>query len=537
MKLKLLIAAVAIVVVGCKAQSNDTAPSVTNTWLDKPAAEQAQAIRNGTLTSEQLVTGYLARIEERDKKVNSILVLNSNAIAQAKAADEQAKKGTFTGPLHGIPVLLKDNIEASELPTTAGSMALVNNRTGRDAPIVANLKAAGAIILGKTNLSEWANFRSESSISGWSAVGGLTRNPHLLSRTACGSSSGSGAAMALRLSSLAVGTETNGSIICPSSMNGIVGFKPTVGLLSRSYIVPISSSQDTAGPMTANVNDAWLMASVMDGVDVKDAATADAEDHLLPSLEESMLATDLKGIRVGVVRYRQGDNPHVLSVYENALETLEAAGAELVDINDFEQPDSFWSDSYTVLLSEFHHTIDAYLADSPADIPARNLEALIAFNKTDKKELVLFNQDIFEKSLAAPAIDSDEYKSALSLVQNTAGTNGIDKLMQDNGVDILVAPSNSPAFLIDGVYGDHSPVGFIGIGYLAAIAGYPHLTVPAGEVKQLPVGLSFIGSKWQDEKVLRIGSVFEAKHGAYVKPGLLPSRLESPELEDIVSGQ
>ena len=283
MKLKLLIAAVAIVVVGCKAQSNDTAPSVTNTWLDKPAAEQAQAIRNGTLTSEQLVTGYLARIEERDKKVNSILVLNSNAIAQAKAADEQAKKGTFTGPLHGIPVLLKDNIEASELPTTAGSMALVNNRTGRDAPIVANLKAAGAIILGKTNLSEWANFRSESSISGWSAVGGLTRNPHLLSRTACGSSSGSGAAMALRLSSLAVGTETNGSIICPSSMNGIVGFKPTVGLLSRSYIVPISSSQDTAGPMTANVNDAWLMASVMDGVDVKDAATADAEDHLLPS--------------------------------------------------------------------------------------------------------------------------------------------------------------------------------------------------------------------------------------------------------------
>tara|TARA_B100000749_G_scaffold271965_1_gene253360 strand:- start:67 stop:1029 length:963 start_codon:yes stop_codon:yes gene_type:complete len=320
-------------------------------------------------------------------------------------------------------------------------------------------------------------------------------------------------------------------------MNGIVGFKPTVGLLSRSYIVPISSSQDTAGPMTANVNDAWLMASVMDGVDVKDAATADAEDHLLPSLEESMLATDLKGIRVGVVRYRQGDNPHVLSVYENALETLEAAGAELVDINDFEQPDSFWSDSYTVLLSEFHHTIDAYLADSPADIPARNLEALIAFNKTDKKELVLFNQDIFEKSLAAPAIDSDEYKSALSLVQNTAGTNGIDKLMQDNGVDILVAPSNSPAFLIDGVYGDHSPVGFIGIGYLAAIAGYPHLTVPAGEVKQLPVGLSFIGSKWQDEKVLRIGSVFEAKHGAYVKPGLLPSRLESPELEDIVSGQ
>lgn len=546
MKVKLFIMTAALVVAGCTSSTTSTNAEATkasqantasmSAWLDQPAHAQAQAIQAGELTSEQLVAGYLERIERLDSKVNSILALNPNAVADAQAADKQLSADNIKGPLHGIPVLLKDNIESSELPTTAGSMALVDNMTKRDAPIVANLKAAGAIILGKTNLSEWANFRSEDSISGWSAVGGLTRNPHILSRTACGSSSGSGAAMALRLSSLAVGTETNGSIICPSSMNGVVGFKPTVGLLSRSYIVPISSSQDTAGPMTASVTDAWLMASVMDGVDEKDEATLSSGEHQLTSLTKSMLATDLKGVKVGVVRYRQGDNPHVLSVYEKSLATLEAAGAELVDINDFEQPDSFWADSYTVLLSEFHHTINEYLSQSPADIPARNLRELIAFNADNKRELTLFDQSIFEKALAAPAITSDEYENARKLVQETAGKNGIDQLMASHDVDVLVAPSNSPAFLIDGVYGDHSPVGFIGIGYLAAIAGYPHLTVPAGEVKNLPVGLSFIGGKWQDETVLRIGSVFEAKHGVFIKPGLLPSRLEDPKLGDVVSG-
>lgn len=541
MKLPLFIVTLTLIIGGCKtsAPTYDTSSANTpilNTWLDKPAHMQAQAIAAGELTSEQLVSGYLQRIERLDTKVNSILALNPQALAEAKAADKLRAAGNIKGPLHGIPVLLKDNIETSELATTAGSMALVNNITKRDAPIVAKLKAAGAIILGKTNLSEWANFRSEASISGWSAVGGLTRNPHMLSRTACGSSSGSGAAMALRLSSLAVGTETNGSIICPSSMNGIVGFKPTVGLLSRSYIVPISSSQDTAGPMTTNVNDAWLMASVMDGADPADEATLASKEHQLSGFKSSMLPTDLKGVKVGVVRYRQGDNPHVLSVYEKSLATLEAAGAELIDIEDFEQPDSFWADSYTVLLSEFRHTINQYLSQSPADIPVRNLTDLIAFNKSNSREMALFDQSIFDKSLAAPAISSEEYLSASKLVKDTAGKKGIDHLMSTHGVDVLVAPSNSPAFLIDGVYGDHSPVGFIGIGYLAAIAGYPHVTVPAGEVKNLPVGVSFIGGKWQDETVLRIGSVFEAKHGVFVKPGLLPSRLENPALSDVVRG-
>ena len=518
-------------------RSDEGAVSVAvESWLDKSALEQSQAIAAGELSSEALVKGYLARIEKLDGDVNSILALNPNAVEEARAADLARKNRMRKGPLFGIPVLLKDNIETSELPTTAGAMALVNNDTKRDAPIVARLKAAGAIVLGKTNLSEWANFRSESSISGWSAVGGLTRNPHMLSRSACGSSSGSGAAMALRLASLAVGTETNGSIICPSSMNGIVGFKPTVGLLSRTHIVPISYTQDTAGPMTANVNDAWLMASIMAGVDTQDSATKDASKHMISAPQQSMLATDLKGVRVGVVRYRQGDNPHVLSTYEKALSSLTAAGAELVEISDFKQPESFWSDSYQVLLSEFHYTLNEYLEGSPADIPVRSLSELVTYNQASSRELALFNQDIFEKAVNTDDINSPEYASALALVRETARDNGIDALMAQHKVDVLVAPSNSPAFLIDGVYGDHSPMGFIGIGYLAAIAGYPHLTVPAGEVKNLPVGISFIGKQWDDEKVLRIGSIFQAKHGAYIKPGLLPSQLHNPALLDAVKG-
>lgn len=527
--------AIALLCTACVSQSRYE-DSDNKKWLDEPAYLQAQAIAQGNTTSAELVSGYLARIGELDKKTNSVLALNSNALAEAKSIDKQVASGAELGPLAGIPVLLKDNIESAEMPTTAGSMALINNDTGRDAPIVAKLKAAGAIILGKTNLSEWANFRSESSISGWSAVGGLTRNPHILSRSACGSSSGSGAAMSLRLASLAVGTETNGSIICPASINGVVGFKPTVGLLSRTHIVPISFSQDTAGPMTSNVQDAWLMTAVMAGEDASDSATENTASHQPNMPSSELLATDLKGKRIGVVRYRQGDNPHVLEVYESALNQLRASGATLVDISDFSQPDSFWADSYNVLLSEFHHSINEYLSGSPAELPARNLSELIAFNSQTERELALFNQDIFEKSLDAAPIDSEAYQSALSLIQDTAGKNGIDALLVKHNVDVLVAPSNSPSFLIDGVYGDHSPAGFIGIGYLAAVAGYPHLTVPAGEVKGLPVGISFIGAKWKDEDVLKIGKVFEAKHGFFIKPGLLSTRFDDPSLKGIQNG-
>ena len=507
-----------------------------NPWLDKPAYIQANAIKSGEVTSQSLVRAYLSRIQLLDKEVNSVLAVNPRALEEAVAIDKRIASGDDVGPLAGIPILLKDNIESSELPTTAGSMALLNNLTKRDAPIVAKLKQAGAIILGKTNLSEWANFRSESSISGWSAVGGLTRNPHILSRSACGSSSGSGAAMALRLASLAVGTETNGSIICPASMNGVVGFKPTVGLLSRTHIVPISFSQDTAGPMTTNVQDAWLMTSLMAGHDGLDLVTQEADSYIPTLPNQAMTETDLKGVRIGVVRYRQGDNPLVISVYNQALKQLKALGATLIEIREFEQPERFWSDSYSVLLSEFHSSINHYLATSPVDLPVNDLASLITFNSNNLREMALFNQDIFEKSLVAEPIESERYLTARQLVQSAAGKEGIDKLMAQRNVDILVAPSNSPAFLIDGVYGDHSPVGFIGIGYLAAVAGYPHLTLPVGAIKHLPVGLSFIGRKWQDEDVLRIGRIFENNHGFTIKPRLLPTALDAPELNAALQG-
>lgn len=527
----------------CSACGSTTASNTTtatdiemNPWLDKPAHMQVNAIKSGDVSSQSLVKAYLNRIQLLDKQVNSVLALNPRAIEEAVAIDKRIASGDDVGPLAGIPILLKDNIESSELPTTAGSMALLNNFTQRDAPIVAKLKQAGAIILGKTNLSEWANFRSESSISGWSAVGGLTRNPHILSRSACGSSSGSGAAMALRLASLAVGTETNGSIICPASMNGVVGFKPTVGLLSRTHIVPISFSQDTAGPMTTNVQDAWLMTSLMAGHDGLDLVTQEADSYIPILPRQGMAEKDLKGVRIGVVRYRQGDNPQVISKYNQALKQLSELGATLVDIREFEQPERFWSDSYSVLLSEFHTSINHYLSTTPASLPVNDLASLIAFNSNNPREMALFNQDIFQKSLLAEPIESESYLTARQLVQSAAGIEGIDKLMAQRNVDILVAPSNSPAFLIDGVYGDHSPVGFIGIGYLAAVAGYPHLTLPIGAIKNLPVGLSFIGGKWQDEDVLRIGQIFEAKHEFTIRPNLLPTAFDASELKAVLQG-
>lgn len=507
-------------------QANTEAATAKDTaWLDETAVAQAAAIQRRELTSEALVQGYLARIRDLDGNINAVLSINPDALQEARDRDDAIAKGRSLGPLHGIPVLVKDNIETRELPTTAGSMALIDNDTGRDAPIIARLRAAGAIILGKTNLSEWANFRSESSISGWSAVGGLTRNPHLLNRTACGSSSGSGAAMAVRLASLAIGTETNGSIICPSAMNGVVGFKPSVGFLSRRHIVPISHTQDTAGPMTTSVLDAAVMFQAMSGADNQDKLTTQAPTFMPPA--DSLTTGRLEGVRIGVMRYRQGDNPHVLSAFNDSLAVLEEHGAQLVDIADFSQPESFWPDSYQVLLSEFHHNINAYLASSPADLPARSLTELIEFNAGSDREMVLFDQDIFTQSLAAPEIDSPAYRDALSLIRTTARDKGIDALLKDNNVDVLVAPSNSPAFLIDTIYGDHAPMGFIGIGYLAAIAGYPHLTLPVAEVKELPVGLSVIGGQWQDMKVLMVGYQLEQALGFTPQVQLMESRMQA----------
>jgi amidase len=504
--------------IGCTSTTETNQVSV-NQWLDAPAVEQAQAISQGELSSEALVAGYLARIAKVDKTgptINSILALNPNALAEARIRDAEVAAGNIRGPLHGIPVLVKDNIETKELATTAGSLALLNNDTHRDAPIIANLRAAGAIILGKTNLSEWANFRSNNSISGWSGVGGLTRNPHMLSRSACGSSSGSAAAMTAGLASLAIGTETNGSITCPSSMNGIVGFKPTVGLLSRTHIVPISVTQDTAGPMTRSVKDAALMASVMASTDSEDEATVNAQrpvaDTLIPT------TTDLSGMRIGVVRFRQGDNPQILAAFQQSLTTLESLGATLIEITDFQQPDDFWQKANFVSLAEFKTTINDYLRGSTGDITTRSLSDLIAFNEASAREQQLFDQSVFLASNKTQGMDDPAYPEALALIRQATRSQGIDKMLQQAKVDVLVAPSNNPAFIIDAVYGDNAPTGFIGIGYLAAIGGYPQITVPMAEVKHLPVGISFLASAWHDAEVLKVAYAYEQTHQFLLAP-------------------
>lgn len=478
-------------------------------------SEIAAAIADGTVTSEGMVHAYLDRIEKFDRNgptLRAVLSINPNAIEDAIAADMARAAGEPLGPLHGVPVLLKDNIETLDpIATTAGALVLKDNFAERDAPLAAGLRAAGAIILGKTNLSQWANFRSNNSISGWSAVGGQVRNPHMLDRSPCGSSSGSGSATAASLAAGTVGTETNGSVICPSTINGVVGFKPTVGLVAQTGIVPISSTQDTAGPMTRSVRDAALMLTAM--------ATGKGATDFTSGLSD----TSLEGKRIGILRFAVGTHPAVARRFEEALAVLTAQGAELVDIADLDLPDGYGAAETKVLQVEFKHTLNAYLADAAPGVERRTLADVIEFNNDNAEvELALFDQSILEGSEAQPGIDDPAYLAALELIVTASGLNGIDKFLTDNNVDVLVAPSFGPSSLIDGVYGDNS-LGDAGAGYLAAIAGYPHLTVPMGTVRELPVGLSFMGTAGDDENLLSYGYDYEQASQRRVTPKFHPN--------------
>ncbi|WP_100642580.1 amidase [Alteromonas facilis] len=502
---------------GCAAQPREK-NNQTN-WWQYSVYELSEQLAAGNITSVALVDHYVARIQQYDHQgptINSVISINPFAREDALMRDLERVQGKVRGPLHGIPVLIKDNIDTRELATTAGSLALIDNRTDRDAPIIARLRDAGMIVLGKTNLSEWANFRSEDSISGWSGVAGQTLNPHDLSRSPCGSSSGSGAAIAIGLAPIAIGTETNGSVICPASMNGIVGYKPTIGLLSRTHIVPISPSQDTAGPMAQSVKDAALLAYAMAGSDPKDNATA-AADLRKEDLAKPFTQT-LAGVRIGVMRSHQGQRPEIIALFDKALSSLAAAGAELVDITDFSVPDDFWDASYGVLLSEFEPSVNQYLASAPNIKQARSLDDLIKFNQQSTRELALFDQSIFIKAQQAPTLDSEVYAKNLALVQTSTREEGIDRLLAEHNVSLLVAPSNNPAFKIDTVFGDHGPWGWLGFGWAAAIAGYPHVSVPMGDIKQLPIGLSFISGQWQDWDVLNAAHVFQQNNETTFNP-------------------
>ena len=477
----------------------------------KDAATLATEMAAGETSSEAIVAAFLqriARIDDAGPKLNAVIASFPDAMSVAHRRDLERKAGKLRGPLHGIPGLLKDNIEAAgPLPTTAGSLALKDNVTNRDAPLVARLREAGAVILGKTNLSEWANIRSNNSTSGWSAVGGLTKNPHALDRNTCGSSAGSGAAMAASLAALTVGTETDGSITCPSGVNGIVGFKPTVGLVSRTFVVPISHSQDTAGPMTLSVRDAAAMLTVMAGTDPADPATADADAHKV-DFSAQLSPGALKGKRVGVLRDRIGDRADIAALFDAALKQMADIGATIVEIEDsktgYEDPGEA---EFDVLMFELKADMASYLADLPTRNGPKTLADLIAFNTAHPDELRWFDQSLFQLAETKDGLDSQAYRNARARSLRLAGVDGIDRLLKEHDVDLLVGVTNGPAWTSDLVNGDHysGP----GVGSLPAVAGYPHLTVPMGTVEGLPVGISFIGTKWADADILAAGYAYE----------------------------
>lgn len=420
------------------------------------------------------------------------------------------------GPLAGMPILLKDNIETADMPTTAGSLALANNAPGRDAPLVARLRAAGAAIVGKTNLSEWANIRSSRSISGWSAVGGQTLNPYDPARTPCGSSSGSGAAVALGLVPVAIGTETDGSITCPASVNGVVGFKPTVGLVSRTHIVPISHSQDTAGPMAASVRDAARVLTAIAGADPADPATAEADARKV-DYAAALDAGSLRGARIGVMRFLTGYSAETQAVFERNLQALRDAGAILVDLPEGPDGRALGAAEIKVLLYELKHDLNVYLASTdPAQVKTRTLADVIAFNAAEPRETVLFGQDLFERAQATFGLDDPAYVEARALSLRLAGADGIDRLMRGRDLVALIAPTTSRAWTND--RGDQDDMQG-SASQLAAVAGYPHLTVPMGFDRGMPVGLSFIGGKWEDARILSLGYAFEQATHARRPPG------------------
>jgi len=494
--------------------------------LAVPAAAQATAVGR----AQAATAAAIARIQRIDPQLHSVIALDPTAMAQAQRVDA----GGLRGPLAGEPILLKDNIEAAgPLPTTAGSLALAANVTNRDAPLVARLRAAGAVILGKTNLSEWANIRSTHSISGWSAVGGQTHNPYALDRNTCGSSSGSGAAVAAGLVRFAIGTETDGSVTCPASLNGIVGLKPTVGLVSRTFIVPISHSQDTAGPMTDNVRDAAELLTVIAGSDPADPATRDADRHKT-NYAAGLDAGALRGKRIGVLRF--ASSAILDPAFETALAVLRAQGAILIDIKTFDQK-GLGDNENVVLQTELKADMAKYLKSSPAPIASRTLADLIAFDKAhERQEMGLFGQEYFEQSEKTKGLSDPKYKKARAASFQAAGPNGIDRLLRQHNVVALVAPTAGPAWHIDAANRDLYTEG--GAGNLAAIAGYPHLTVPMALVRGLPVGLSFMGPKWSEARLLSLGYAFEQARGPFPAPKFYRSiETDDPQIVPLLQPQ
>ncbi len=468
------------------------------------------AMASGKSSARALTEKYLARIEAVDQHgpaVNSVIEINPEALEIADRLDHERREKTLRGPLHGIPVLLKDNIETSDrMSTTAGSLALLGSRPAADSFVVQKLRQAGAVILGKTNLSEWANIRSSHSTSGWSGRGGLTRNPYALDRNPCGSSSGSGAAVAASLCAVAVGTETDGSVVCPSSANGLVGMKPTVGLLSRSGIIPIAHSQDTPGPMARTTRDLAILLSALAGIDPRDPSTAESAGKAAPDYTTFLDADGLRGARIGVARKYFGISDAVDRLMSEAIDAMKHQGAVLVDPADLASHGKFDDTELTVLLYELKADLNTYLANRPG-VQVHSLEELIAFNERHRdREMPYFGQDrLVEAQLKGP-LTSPDYLNALETNHRLSRKEGIDGVMDKFQLDALIAPTAGPSWLTDLVNGDHDTGGSSNA---AAVAGYPDITVPMGFVFGMPVGISFFGRAWTEPTLLKLAYSFE----------------------------
>ncbi len=488
-------------------------------------AELQEAMKSGKYTARSLAEHYLERMEDIDKKgpmLNSIIELNPDALDIAEALDKEREEKGPRGPMHGIPVVIKDNLDtADKMATTAGSLALIGSKPPTDSFAVQQLRKAGAVILGKTNLSEWANIRSSHSTSGWSGRGGLTKNPYALDRNTSGSSSGTGSAVSANLCVAGVGTETDGSIVSPSSINGIVGIKPTVGLVSRTGVVPISHTQDTPGPMARTVADAATLLGALTGVDPEDKATAASEGKIQPDYTKFLDADALKGARIGVVRSYFGFHEGVDVVINAALEDLKKQGAVLVDPVEIKSFTQMGDAETTVLQYELKADMAAYLARLGPNAPVHTLKDIIEFNEKNKeKEMQFFGQDFFTKAEAKGPLTSKEYLAALKKCRKLSRTDGIDGALKKHKLDALVAPTDSPAWMTDLIDGDH----FLGgSSSAAAVAGYPSITVPAGFVLGLPIGISFFAGAWSEPRLIGLAYSFEQATKHRKPPQFLPT--------------
>ena len=504
-----------------ESQTPAPAPSAAIDVVELSATDANARLAAGTLTSRALTQAYLdriAKVDDAGPRLESVIELNPSALADADARDAERKAGKVRGPLHGVPVLLKDNIDVAGMVNSAGSLALAEHRPKQDAFIAARLREAGAVILGKTNLSEWANFRSTRSTSGWSSRGGQTKNPYVLDRNPCGSSSGTGTAIAASLAAIGVGTETDGSIICPSAVSGLVGLKPTVGLVSRSGIIPISVSQDTAGPMARTVADAALLLNALAGADTNDPAGGAATGKVAADYTAFLKPEALKGKRIGVLRQAMGFHPAVDAVTNAAIEAIKKQGANVIDVKVGHYGD--WNDpEFQVLLYEFKDGLNGYLKASGA--PHASLEALIAYNKTNADRVMpFFGQEIFEQAQAKGPLTDVAYIRARDRARQLAGKDGVMALLDGQKLDAILAPSMSPAWPTDHVLGDH----FVGAGYgMAAVAGTPSITVPAGETRGLPLGVTFMGRAYGEGDLFSLAYALEQALRARKAPQFTPT--------------